>query len=498
MELTTVYIAGLGAGGKSALPYGTLQLLRSGKTVMLRTERHPVVDELRAEGIVYTSFDSVYEEAEDFTEVYDRIVDSVLQVAQEKGEVVFVVPGHPAVAERSVRLLVERVAALGYKIEWGPGQSFLDDLLLRLGVDPVEGMLMLDAADLRPRDLAPRMHMVIVQMYNRDRAAEVKSALADVYGDEYLVTVARAVGVADQEEFTQLPVFELDRSVSIDHLTTLYVPPLPLREQRLGEWDELVEIVATLRSPVDGCPWDLAQTHESLRPYAIEEAYEVVDAIDQGDSEHLAEELGDLLLQVLLHSQIGADEGYFQVRDVIRLLSEKLLRRHPHVFGTVHVSDVQGVKENWQAIKEKEKEQGRALSSGQSQLSESLLDSVKRALPPFAQSVRLQEKAAEIGFDFPDLGEALDKVREEAKEVEDAVSTSEQEAEIGDLLFSSVNAARLLGVDPEKALQSANDRFRKRFHAMEMQAEAQNIDIKGVSLAILEDFWQNSKETANP
>ncbi|MCY0876218.1 MAG: nucleoside triphosphate pyrophosphohydrolase [Firmicutes bacterium] len=490
--MSTIYIAGLGAGATAALPYGTLQLLQAGYPVLLRTERHPVVDELRASGLSFTSLDFYYETAQDFSEVYERIAQHVLRVADGAKAVVYAVPGHPAVAEKSVRLLADLAAGRGHVIEWGPGQSFLDDLLLRLHVDPVDGLLMVDAADLQVRDLKPQMHTVIVQMYNRDRAAEVKAALAQVYGDEYEVVVARAIAVPGEESVTRVPVYELDRDLTIDHLTTLYVPPLTLREERLAEFDELVSIVAALRSPDTGCPWDLEQTHESLRRYAIEEAYEVVDAIDEGDFDHLAEELGDLLLQVLLHSQIGEEEGYFQIRDVIRVLAEKLIRRHPHVFGDQVVTGTADVLANWQRIKDEEK-----VNRQEPVQQPSLLGEVKASLPPFSESIQLQTKAAEIGFDFATVSEALVKVREETEEVAEAASKEEQFAEIGDLLFSAVNTARHLGVDPEAALRSANARFRQRFTSVERQLDERGIDPKEATLDLLEDFWQNAKEKMN-
>lgn len=492
--VATIYITGLGAGATAALPYGTLKLLQAGYPVLLRTERHPVVDELRAQGIHFTSLDFYYEAADDFAQVYDEIAEHVLRTADMAPSVVFAVPGHPAVAEKSVRLLAERAAARGHQIEWGPGQSFLDDLLLRIGVDPVDGLVMLDATDLQVRDLSPRLHTVIVQMYNQDRAAEVKTALGPVYGDEYEVIVARAIGVKEEEELRRVPVYELDRGLSIDHLTTLYVPPLTTREQRLGEFDELVSIVAALRSPETGCPWDLEQTHETLRPYVIEEAYEVVDAIDEGDPDHLAEELGDVLLQVLLHSQIGEDDGYFQIRDVIRLLSQKLIRRHPHVFGDHVVANTDEVLANWQRIKEAEKRAGQA---GGDDAAPSLLAQVKSSLPPFSESIKLQTKAAQVGFDFADAQAALAKVREEADEVAQAKTPDEQAAEIGDLLFSVVNTARHLGIDPEAALRATNARFRQRFARIETGLAERGIDIKDATLDILEDFWQNAKENMN-
>ena len=485
----TVTIVGLGAGSAEALPQGTLAALTAGKAVLLRTERHPVVAHLRALGIDFSSLDGEYERAEEFAQVYDRIAERVLAAADAAGEVVFAVPGHPAVAEKSVQLLRERAPGRGHAIVFGPGRSFLDDMLLRLGVDPVEGLLIADAAELDERQLLPRRHLVVVQMYNRALAAEVKMALIEVYGDEHEVTLARAVGVPGEECVARFPLFELDRQSGIDHLTTLYVPPLAGDAALYGEYSELLRLVARLRSPAGGCPWDLAQTHETLRPYAIEEAYEVAHAIDGGDPGELADELGDLLLQVALHAQIGRDEGFFQMRDVIRGLCAKLVRRHPHVFGDASALDAEAVRAQWERVKAEERAGGRKAD-------ESELDRVKRALPPFAECAGLHARAAELGFDWPDAAGAFAKVREELRELEAARTPENRREELGDALFAAVNLAVRFGMDPERALREANAKFRRRFAAVEAEMRARGLKFSGASLAQLEELWQNAKENA--
>lgn len=480
----TVYIVGLGAGAESALPQGALSLLTAGHAVVLRTERHPVVRYLRERGVMFSAMDRVYDRAEDFAAVYEEIAARVLEIADREGSVVFAVPGHPAVAEKSVRLLRERAPQAGHQVEFGPGQSFLDDMFLRLGVDPIEGLALVDAADVDERDINSRVHLVVVQMYSQALAGDVKVELAEVYGDEHEVVLTRAIGVPGEESLQRLPLYDLDRQAGIDHLTTLYVPPLGMGRAP-GDFGGLLRVVARLRSPDGGCPWDLAQTHKTLRPYAIEEAYEVARAIDEGDSEQLVDELGDLLLQVLLHSQIGRDEGYFQVRDVIAGLSAKLVRRHPHVFGDAKAADARDVKGIWAEAKARERAARAA--------SESVLDGVKVGLPPLVEARGLHRKAAEVGFDWPDADAVWAKVEEEVAELRGA-SDEERAEEFGDVLFTLVNWANRHGIDAEQAAADANRKFRRRFAQMERLMLQENADFSGMTLEKMEQFWQTAKQ----
>lgn len=486
IRVGVITIVGLGPGSVEGLPYGTLQRLKSGIPVYLRTARHPVVSFLDEQGITYEALDYFYEQSETFAKVYESIVEHLLHQVDSVGQLMYAVPGHPAIAERTVSLLVQQASEHGHQVVFGQGHSFLDDVLLRLGIDPIEGLVFIDASDTDSAHLNPRMHTMIVQMYNREKAADVKIALSEVYGDEYVVTVVRAVGLED-EEVVQLPLYQLDRVASIDHLTTVYVPPVVEHLEELGEFSALLEIVAHLRSP-EGCPWDMEQTHESLIPYVLEEAYEVVDSIQKGDMDGVMKELGDLLLQVALHGQIGTEEGYFTMRDIIRAVSTKLIFRHPHVFAQHEAKDVETAIENWEYMKSLEK------SNDQSKQLVSILDQVKHAQPPFRESVKLQQKAAEVGFDWPDIQGALCKLREELDEVIEATSVVQQKEEIGDLLFSVINVARHLSIDPEVALQAANRKFRTRFQEVEHQLEEKNWSFSDSTLDILEEFWQNAKE----
>ncbi len=243
---------------------------------------------------------------------------------------------------------------------------------------------------------------------------------------------------------------------------------------------DLVEVVRRLRSP-QGCPWDREQTHASLRATMLEEAYEVLEAIDEQSMPKLREELGDVLLQVLMQSEIATQAGDFTVGDVADAVREKLVRRHPHVFGATVVSGSEEVVRNWEALK--------AVEYGR----ESALDGVQRSLPALQWAWSLQRRAANVGFDWPNVDGALDKVREELEELREAPTVEAREAEFGDLLFSLVNVARKLGMNPEDALRAATGRFEARFRIMEQKAKAEGQDLKDLPLDELDQYWEAAK-----
>ena len=257
------------------------------------------------------------------------------------------------------------------------------------------------------------------------------------------------------------------------------------------EFDRLVAIMARLRAP-GGCPWDRAQSRDDLKPYLLEEAYEVLDAIEEGDPSKLCEELGDLLLQVVFHAQIAEEEKAFAVEDVCRAINEKLVRRHPHVFGDVQADTPDEVLRNWEAIKKTEKSGG-AGGGGV----KGVLSGVPRVLPALLKAYRLQQKAAGVGFDWERRDQVEAKVREEWAELDEAVAQSDRakvREEFGDLLFALVNLSRFLDVDPEDALQAANAKFQVRFGAVEKEAQARSLDLHGMSLAEMDALWDLVKE----
>ena len=263
-----------------------------------------------------------------------------------------------------------------------------------------------------------------------------------------------------------------------------------MSEGRHPEFSRLVDIMSRLRAP-GGCPWDRAQSREDLKPYLVEETYEVLDAIEQGDPAMLREELGDLLLQVVFHAEIAQEEGSFTIEDVCRGINEKLVRRHPHVFGEVKADTPEQVLKNWEAIKTEEK------AEKASPEAQGVLSGVPKVLPALLKAYRLQQKAARVGFDWEERRQVEDKVREEWAEVNEAVAEGDKDhvrEELGDFLFALVNLSRFLEVDPEDALQLANAKFMRRFQGIEAAAREQGRDIHGMSLGEMDELWNLVKE----
>ena len=542
-----ITIAGLGAGSPGSITLGAWEALKSSSCIMLRTGKHPVVDWLRREGISFATFDHIYKEEPCFQQVYARIAEEVILCARTYDKVLYAVPGHPLVAEESVRLVIEKAEREGLEVELLPAASFLDDLFTVLRFDPGAGLQVIDGLRLDQRPPLPGRAAVITQVYSRLVAADVKLTLLELYPPEHQVTVVRGAGIPGLERIKKIPLYELDRLAWVDHLTSVFVPELSSetwdmrREknnrsefgQAAGEsgdagpgdeieviqvcedddgaseesiyegeidteeegldqaclypLDSLVNIIARLRGE-GGCPWDREQDHRSLRPYLLEEAYEVLEAIGEEDTYKICEELGDLLLQIVFHAQIADEESYFNVNDVIEGISEKMIRRHPHVFGSVAVKDSQEVIINWEKIKAEEKAGKKPAG---------LLSGTAKSLPSLMRAVKLQEKAASVGFDWPDYSGALAKVREEIVELESAISSSkpvEIERELGDLLFSMVNLARLLGIDPETALLETAGKFSRRFAFIEKMAGLVGRDLRSCTLSEMDEWWEKAKK----
>lgn len=485
-------VVGLGYGDEKALPLGNWQALRGADRLYLRTVHHPVVDFLRREGVAFESFDEVYDRSARYEDVYETIVRRLLAALREaqaagEPEVVYAVPGHPLVAERTVRLLLERVKGAGFDLEVLAAPSFLDAVSARLALDPIDGWLVLDGTGLHRAQLNPALLTVIAQVYDRAVASDVKLTLMDVYPDDYPVIVANALGVEGQEAVERIPLYELDREAGrFGHLTLVVVPPAEKDDPcLLRRYERLLDIVATLRGP-NGCPWDRKQTHQTLRRYLLEEAAELVEAIDAEDPDAMQEELGDVLLQILLHAQIASETGYFHMDDVIGQLSEKLIRRHPHVFGRGAAGSAAEVAANWEEIKRREREAKGLLPPS------SLLAKVPPSLSALMTAEGLQRIAAEVGFDWPNRTGVLAKVREELAEVERA-SDEERAGEMGDLLFAVVNLCRVYGVDPEAALAQANRKFRRRFEYIEARLREAGRTFAETTLEEMDGWWEEAK-----
>jgi tetrapyrrole methylase family protein / MazG family protein len=485
--MNTIYIFGLGAGDIEQLPLGVYRKLKTASPLFLRTKEHPVAKELQEEGISFTSFDFIYEKHEQFAEVYQEITAILLEQAK-KSDIFYAVPGHPLVAEKTVQLLLEAERRNECRVVIEGGQSFLDALFTALKIDPIEGFQLMDATSFQGDEWSLTKHTIFCQVYDSFIASDVKLTLMEQLPDDYPVYIVTAAG-SKEEKVTKVPLYELDRVATLNNLTIVYVPPVRDEKLLYHRFETLRRVIATLRGP-NGCPWDRKQTHASLKRYLLEETYELFEAIDDHDDDHMIEELGDVLLQVMLHAQIGEDEGMFSIDDVIRGITEKMIRRHPHVFGDVTVDNAEQVVENWQRIKEKEKETKEEPVS--------LLADVPKSLPSTLKAYELQKKAAKVGFDWDDVEPMWEKVAEEIAEFQqEAVKPHDHSqliGEFGDILFALVNVARYYDINPEEALQMVNQKFYRRFSYIEEQVRKSGRAITSFSLAELDRFWEEAKE----
>ncbi|GMA99094.1 nucleoside triphosphate pyrophosphohydrolase [Pelosinus sp. IPA-1] len=479
-----ITIVGLGPGSFGLITIETLEKLKTAETLLLRTAKHPTVAEIVKRGIPFTSYDSIYEEKESFEEIYMAIAHECIKQAVMGKKVVYAVPGSPLVAEKTVVLIRSLAAEKNVPITILPGMSFLEVLYTRLAIDPIEGVTVLDAADLAAIPPELTTALVVTQVYNAYVASEAKLVLMENYPDDFEVVVVKNLGLPDEQLLT-VPLFELDRVPGIDHLTSVYVPQRPAVSQSFS-LEPILSVMAKLRSK-EGCVWDIEQTHPSLRRYMVEEVYEVLEAIDLENGDDLCEELGDLLLQIVFHARIAEESKIFSMQDVIDTVTEKMVRRHPHVFGDIKVRDAGEVVLNWDAIKKQEHGHDRP----------SVLDGIPKELPSLMRAYKLQAKASKVGFDWDCIEPIWDKIYEELTELKEACAEGQAadiEAELGDVLFSVVNLARFLKIDGEVALNTTNNKFRRRFMYIENKVKEKGHNWEKMSLEELDLLWKEAKK----
>ena len=476
-------IMGLGPGAYEALTIGALKELKNNKNIYFRTEKHPTVDFLKDEGIKFESYDHAYEKYDSFDDVYKYIAEDLITKIKDDEDLIYAVPGHPLVAEKSVINLIELCKENNIQYEVLPAVSFVDAMMEALQVDPIEGVKIIDAFDMKNQILDKRVGTIITQVYNNFIASEVKLRLLEGYEDDTEIIFVRAAGVEGLESIRKIPLYELDWQEDIDYLTSIYIP------KDLGnkkDFQDLLDIIETLRNP-GGCPWDREQTHESLKSALLEECYEVIDAIENEDEDALIEELGDVLLQVVFHASIGKEDGYFDIMDVIGGISNKMINRHPHVFGSEEANTSEQVLVNWDEIKKEEK--------GIKTLTEEM-QNIAKSLPAATRAYKVQKKAKKVGFDWDDVNCAMDKVKEELNEIKEVYNCEDKsiiEGEVGDLLFACINVARFLEVDGELALDKTIKKFIKRFSYIENEAIKNNKNLKDMTLEEMDKLWEEAK-----
>lgn len=477
-----ITIVGLGPGDGRFLTREAWELLSQTPALIVRTRLHPAVADLPAHCAV-ESFDALYEATADFESVYRQIVETVVARGRTDSPV-YAVPGSPGVGEATVAGIVERARAEGVPVRIVEGLSFVEPTLTALGRDALDGLQLFDAITLA-RYLHPPVNpdapLLLGQLYSPWLASELKLTLMALYPAEHAVQLVHDAGTPQQRVET-LPLHAVDRSAHIRNLTALFVPPRATTSSLGG----FAETIAVLRSP-HGCPWDREQTPQSLRDSLLEEAAELLDALDHDDPAAVCEELGDLLLHIVMQAQMAAEAGDFTISDVVAAIDAKIRRRHPHVWGDQTVADTAELRQLWAQLKAREK-QGRVQDGPAS-----LLDNLPIALPALARSQKIQRRVARVGFDWPTLDGVWDKVHEELEELRTAVTDAERTAELGDLLFALVNLARRLQIDAEIALREANLRFMHRFAQVEQRVWAQGKTLADCDLDSLDALWRAVK-----
>lgn len=492
MSRPVVTVVGLGPGPVGLVTQETIEAISSSTTRFVRTTRHPSATLVGSA----VSFDDEYERHDTFAEVYAAIAARVADAALKNGSALYAVPGSPGVLEDGVRRLLadERL-----EVRVLSAVSFLDLAWLRLGIDPVDaGVRLVDAHRFAESAANSAGPFLVAQCHADWVLSEIKLAHESARGDER-VTVLHHLGLADERvlETTWDDLDRLERShgLVVDHLTSLYVPQLA--EPVAGEMARLHALARTLR---EQCPWDREQTHASLVRYLIEETYEVVDALnaldedDPSTDEALIEELGDLLYQIEFHTTIAEQQGRFSLADVARTTHEKLVRRHPHVFGDVQATNAGDVVTTWDEIKRAERA-AKIVDDAPD-----FFAGVSRAAPSLSLAQKLQKRAAEVGFDWPDVHGASAKLDEEIGELRVAAQSGDPAVvrmELGDVLFSVVNVARKLGLDAETALRDAADKFVARFARVQQLAAQRGMDLASCDLAQLDSLWDEAKRQLN-
>ena len=471
--MKSITVVSLGPGSRDHLTLGTIEALKKAEKVILRTRvRCDAADYLAEIGVCFETLDFLHEECEDFEELKQRAAEKVVEAAQEHA-VCYAV--FDASADETVAALREKA-----EITVLPGVPLCAPFL---AAAPAQEKTEIQTAS-SLSVTSTQNPLLILECNSKILMGECKLQLLDWYDPDQPVLFFPP---SDQpvRTYVEIPLADLDRQKKYDHTCAALLLPLPLVQRKRFDFYDLVRVMAILRGE-NGCPWDKEQDHETLRKYLIEEAYETAAAIDEGDWDHVADELGDVLLQVVFQANIGHQLGTFELSDVTTHICRKMINRHRHIFGSDHCETAEDVLKNWEKIKKEER--GFKTQSD-------VLRGVSPGLPPLMRAAKVQKKAQDVGFVCPDPENALKKVFEEADEVRQELSrpTGGLEMEVGDLFFACVNAARLSGVDAEGALQKATEKFISRFSAMENAIFRDGKRFQDLTISEMDVYWEGSK-----
>lgn len=444
-----IIVVSLGPGDPDLLNMKTLRMIREADTLVLRTGRHPIIPWLEDNRIHFSTLDSFYEQSDDF-DVLNRAVSGHLIRLAASGPVVYAVPD--AVSDRTVRtLLREKPDNLSVSVV--PGLSLFDAHLT-----PALSFLQNAAVTSVPADelsdgfrYDPNISLLVTELDNPIQAGDVKLFLSDMVGDEHPVYLLQ-----EGKQPVSIPLFELDRQTSIDHRAAVLIPASGLLDRNRFAFSDLDNLMEKLRSP-SGCPWDRLQTHESLRPYMVEEAWECVASIDQQDPDHLCEELGDLLFQIIFHSSVGRSCGEFTINDVISAICTKMIHRHPHVFGDRNLCDPDSVKAVWEQLKQEETGNTSVLSS---------LNDVSIGLPSLKYATKVMKKLKDTAAVRSDPEPVLSDIADTASALRAGRAQASRD-QLGRLLYLCAELCFVCGIDSELILHITVDRLKNRLKVAE-------------------------------
>lgn len=467
-----ISIVGLGVE-LGNLTEGAKNQILSGKKIVLKSKNFKTTQSVKSLGVEFTTLDYIYDKSRNFDSLNKNLANAVLNLAKES-DVVYCVNGS-VIEDISAQLIIKR----SKNVQVFDGVSKCSNAFSIAKIFN-RNKTCVSAYDIYSYKRAS-LPLAVYDLDSDLIAGDIKIHLCDMLGDEtpcYFVCNGKS---------KKIKLYELDRQKNYDYSTVLVIDDIPLLKKSRFDFYDLVEVMQKLRAP-DGCPWDRAQTHESIRKNMIEEAYELVDAIDCGDDDKIIEETGDVLMQAVFHSELGQERGAFSGYDITTGVCDKLIFRHSHIFGTDNASDADGALSVWENNKKKEK--------GQKTASDSVLD-VPKVFPALIRAQKVGKRAAKSGYDFKDFYDATTKIPEELSEVISAYKSGNEKEiyeEIGDLLFSVVNVGRLAGVDCEESLTESTEKFVRRFLITEKLVLADNKKMEELSYNEIWEYYEKAKE----
>ena len=438
-------------------------------TIFMKTPMLEIVADFKA---IVKQVHPLFNPADGVADGYQDLAQNLLAAAPAA----LLVPGDPRIDEAGLAVIATAAKDADIELKIFDAPTMLLPTLQAFNLSPAAGVQILDATLLcgyHHPPLEPHRPALITGIYHADLISPIQRVLQTTYPADACIKVMTVHGVRE------ISLANLDESA-----IAIYLPP---QTQHIG-LTAFLETIAHLRAP-NGCPWDRKQTHKTLRPYLLEETHEVLMALDSGDLNGVAEELGDVLLQILLHAQIASEAGNFQMADIVHHINAKIIRRHPHVFGEVSVNSAEEVTANWAVIKAQEKAE-----NGNGDKAPSALDGVPSSLPALSQALNISQKAVDVGFEWQNIEGVLEKLVEEAREIVEAETHDDIESEVGDFLFVVVNLARKMKIDPESALRGSNGRFTRRFKWVETLARQRGLALQNLNATEWQSLWQEAKE----